>query len=405
MHRRTDKRTTYENGKPVDNFTKVPNELINHLGLTANQKLVLIKHVSEQFKTRAKPDSERKASKSLRLSRGTYSDATVELQELGVLEPHGKGGSRKQEAYTVHLERLSSLPDRPSTGSNGVPVGRRPNRQTGPIQSQSAGSNGVPVSAKLAQTEYHAEEQRRQTQEHRSAALNGSSLTDVSVEGMDGDAVDGVVQPACPAASPSEASTKGKGISEPEARLPASEGPQASRPARPWTNAELNAGFVRPDGYRASDDFDDLDCDLNNVLAMLYGEPLNRGTLDKLAAKHEVRRCALWAHWLPRKIASMYATKPVAKPTALYVCAVEEGWQVDSKWPEFDEMRHTAAAREEYHKRMEARRNQDRRPEATDDHSNNNAPSEDFDDEFEQLFDGAPSPAVNSGHDDDGFGF
>jgi hypothetical protein len=153
-----------------------------------------------------------------------------------------------------------------------------------------------------------------------------------------------------------------------------------------------------------SDDLEDLEYDLNTALAMVYGELLNRNSLDKLVAKHGVRRCALWAHWLPRKIASMYAKEPVAKPTAVYVRAVEKEWKVDSKWPAFDEKLHTTKAREEYRKRNEAREDQDR-PETKDGSSHEDASSEGYVDEIDEAFGGTASPAVNPGPDDEQFQF
>lgn len=143
-----------------------------------------------------------------------------------------------------------------------------------------------------------------------------------------------------------------KGNEEPKATLPATPGAQDIAP-RPLSKAEINAAFVTPDGHRVSDSIDDLDCDLNTTLARVYGEMLNRGTLETLVGKHGERQCALWAHWLPRKIADEYTKgRPVESPSGLYRKAVEQGWHVDPKWPEFDEERHILAAREQYIKRQ-----------------------------------------------------
>ena len=127
---------------------------------------------------------------------------------------------------------------------------------------------------------------------------------------------------------------------------------ETSKPPRPFTKDEINAALIRPDGFRASDDFDDLSYDLSNlILPMVVGQSLNKGDLDldKLVDKHGVRFCHFWAHWLPRKIADEYAkNRPVLSPTGLYRSAVEQGWTVNPKWAAFDEKRHTFAAREQY---------------------------------------------------------
>jgi hypothetical protein len=364
MQSTNDKRTTYENGGPVDHFTKVPNELIDHLGLTPSEKLVLIKHCAEQFKTKTKPDSERRASKKLGVSRNTFSDTTGELVKLGLLEPHGNGGPRKQETYTVHLERLSSIPD-PASGSNGVPVETNGSRQTGSNMSQASGSNGVPVLPKLAQIRA-TQKSRRITKTEDGSATLCQLLTSIGEETAKVDGIR-VGQSAESAASPesavpsgSEMNTQAKVIGNAElAPLPASNGrstllqSETSKPPRPPTKAEVNAAFIRPDGFSASDDFADLSDDLSNlILPMVVGEPLKESDLDKLVAKRGVTFCHFWAYWLPRKIAYEYEKgRPVPSPTGVYLSAVEQRWEVNPKWPEFDEQRHTVVAREQSVKR------------------------------------------------------
>jgi len=68
--------------------------------------------------------------------------------------------------------------------------------------------------------------------------------------------------------------------------------------------------------------------------------------LDKLVANYGAERCAFWVSWLLRKIAAEYdAGRPVKNPAGMYRTAVEQGWEVDPKWPEFDESKHTGAKR------------------------------------------------------------
>lgn len=362
MHSNATKRTSYENGKPVDHFAKIPNELINHPFLTATQKLVLIKHVSEEFKTKTKPDSQRKAAKKLGLNRNTYSNATAELAQLRLLEPAGRGGLCKQETYAVYLDRLSSVPDRNSTGSNGVPVKVRHNRQTGSTQSQLTGSNGAPVLPQLAQTRAIAEEQGIPTQEDRSADPVVTSAMDVTPSSGDfdfGNPARSAAAAKCGVTSNLKVDPQARGgmaNEEPKATLAASSGLQRVAPYRPLTKAEVNDGLYLPDGTSAHDNFDDLSYDLGNIiLPMVFGQPLNKGDLDldKLVQKKGVRFCHFWARWLLRKIADEHSKgRPVASPTGLYRRAVEQGWEVSPKWPEFDEQRHTLAAREQYIKRQ-----------------------------------------------------
>lgn len=361
--------TTYENGRPVDHFTVVPNELINHTSLTPAEKLVLIKHLSEGFKTKTRPDSERKASRRLGVSRKTYSGATSQLVKLGLLQADGTGGPRRQETYRVHLERLGGLSVACSTGSNEVPVRTRRKLQTGSKVSQATGSIEVPDLSQLAQIRATAEEQRKPNEEDGSAAPEGSSLTRASAvseaNGIADDDFDfGLVSSADSAASPREPShSLDKGPHEPEASESASSGPQhvastSVLPTRSFTKAEINAAFIRPDGYRVSSDFDDLTYDLNVTLAEAHGQMLNKGDVDiaRLVERHGIERCALWAHWLLRKIADEYSKgRPVKSPTGLYRRAVEGEWQVDPNWPEFDELLHTTTAAAEEKKRKAER--------------------------------------------------
>lgn len=55
---------------------------------------------------------------------------------------------------------------------------------------------------------------------------------------------------------------------------------------------------------------------------------------------------AFGASWLLRKIAALYeAGRPVENPAGLYRRAVEQHWEVNPNWPEFDELRQVEAAR------------------------------------------------------------
>lgn len=114
----------------------------------------------------------------------------------------------------------------------------------------------------------------------------------------------------------------------------------------------VNDELLTPGGLHASDNIDDLYYDLNWILFDVCGEKFNRvpgdpktNALGMLISKHGARYVAFWAHWLSRKVAAEYERgKPVKTPTALLIKAIEEGWQVDPSWPDFDADLHTWCA-------------------------------------------------------------
>ena len=108
------------------------------------------------------------------------------------------------------------------------------------------------------------------------------------------------------------------------------------------TKAQVNELKLTPLGFRVSGDYDDLDYDLNALwLPALGGNHLGKDALDKLVSLRGVEFCQLWAAWLPRKVAAEYARgRPVRSPAGLYRRAVEQGWEVDPSWPEFDDSKH-----------------------------------------------------------------
>lgn len=108
------------------------------------------------------------------------------------------------------------------------------------------------------------------------------------------------------------------------------------------TQREVNERLLTPSGKLP--DVEGLESDLHGVLAMAHSPTsFNSRELDKLVAEYGADFCAFWASWLLRKIAAEYeAGRPVESPAGLYTQAVRGHWEVDPKWPEYDEVRHTA---------------------------------------------------------------
>jgi hypothetical protein len=133
---------------------------------------------------------------------------------------------------------------------------------------------------------------------------------------------------------------------------------ESAEPEHLYGKSVINKLMLTPKGEQLTDDEDELRYEVEAlILPGVYGEPFNPGDLDKLVAARGVPFCRMWIHWLGRKIASAYERgRPVSNPSGLYLRAVEQGWEVDPKWPQFNEVLHTVAAREEYRKRQEAER-------------------------------------------------
>jgi hypothetical protein len=326
----------------ADGFTKVPNALIDSLAFDDTDKLVYIilrRHAIDD-KTDVWPSQVRIAGLA-RKGRDSVRSSLHKLTEAGIVSEVGRD-ARNKATYRLHLDVDLSK------------VHLNQNRQVPDLESP----------GNLTQNRHQADKADKTNKKDASPRSAGPSLSESEMtSGEDFDCVRSAESAADAEPGPAseiEVNTQAEadiGNAEALPTLSASEGrSNLLQPKRLLTKAEINAAFVTPDGYRVSDDFDDLTYDLNVTLAQTCGEMLNRGDLDleKLVATQGVERCALWAHWLPRKIADKYAKNPVKgvpSPTGLYINAVRGGWQVDPAWPEFDEHIHTVKAREQSVKR------------------------------------------------------
>lgn len=362
--------------EPRNGFTKVPNAVIDNPNLSARDKLVLIKVMSHAYgdKTEASP-SQKGTADSLGYRRETVKAAYESLVASKVLLPHGKGRSGRQETFTVDLSKAANLTTQSAGTATVKPSGDLTSRSAGDLTTQSAGD----LTSESSQIRSRIRQQRRQ-QEDGSAAPEGSSLSD-DEERLDSD-VGLVDSAACSEASHS----LDNGNPEPKARLHASRGPQYIAP-RPFTKAEINAALLTPDGQRVNCDVDDLHYDLQNIfLPEVRGEYLRDDDFDRLVELRGVKFCRFWSYWLPRKIAWYYDVKkePVPKPTALYIRAIEGEWEVDPKWPMFDEDKHTWAAQAQADLRTQRRAE----PKPTTQYNDepDESPSVELEDEFEECF-------------------
>lgn len=299
MQRTSGSATTYENGKPVNHFTRVPNELIDHQGLTAEEKLILIKYALHAFGDKVKVNpSQLEIAKRLRKSRNTVKTATAALASLGLLEPAGEGHQGKQETYTVHLDRV-----------NAVPQGRLKKPNLLKLE-QVTCSNGAYVEPQTCSNGAYKPYQDN-TLPNTHDESEATSAIGAFVESRE-----------APSNGSSGLVSQDKGLAQ---MVPM------------FTKKQINELYLAPDGKRVTDDLDDLDYELNSlVLPELFSQPIPRRKLEELSAMRGVRFCAMWAAWLSRKMASMTMKgEQVENAAGLYITNVERGWTVDPAWPPF----------------------------------------------------------------------
>ncbi len=293
-------------------FTQIPNALIDNPALSIRDKMVLIKLARHGYgKTTVYP-SQVEIAKSLGIRRETVKAALDSLTALGVVQPHGKGHSGKQETYTIDLASAANLTIQ-SAGYEGPNLTVSPCKPDG-LTVQPDDSVGIKHKAEENELNNNADSTLPSTL--RRYADPGSPSR----------------QYACPAQ-----------YEEPDDSV------VRLTPAGPLgkSKAQINELLLTPDGKIALDSYDDLNYDLNSLtLPMLGSKWIPEPELTKLVDLRGVRYCSFWMSWLPRKIASEYAKgKPVNNPAGLYRRAVEQSWEVDPAWPTFDETQHTSAAR------------------------------------------------------------
>jgi hypothetical protein len=344
--------------------TPVPNWIFDSAVLTSKQKLVAWGLHRRCYGSSTSTDaSVNGIAKAARLDRKTVSRAVEALVELEVLVPDGPRPDGLSQPYKLALERPPKLVEleranaaKTTRDGDFTPKGTVPtpgDSTPHPWGNGTQGGWGFHTQEDGDSTPNLKSSKSRVKTTEDSASLALASATDRPSSGGGGFGIGQSAASAANAEPDVTASPEALGHGqEPKATLPASPGSQYIAPR---SRAEINAAFLTPEGLRVSDDPDDLECHANTTLAWVCGEPLIRGSLDALAT-YGVERCAMWAHWLPRKIADEYSKgRPVGSPSGLYRSAVEGGWEVDPKWPEFDEQRHTVAARAEARKRQEAR--------------------------------------------------
>jgi hypothetical protein len=402
----------------IGGVTPVPNWLFDSKALSSSEKLVAWGYHRSTYGSSTTTDaSEKGISGAARLDPKTVSAAAARLRFLGVLEANGK---RKDGRilYIVALHKPQALLEAEATGRESTPrvklsdprdltprVGRESTPRGYGFDTQEGTESTPTIKNSKSRTK------TLQDASPRSACSSLSDAEMTSGESVDGD---GTARSAAPpestVPSENEVNTRAEVIGNAElAPLPASNGcskllqAETSRPPRPFTKAEINAALICPDGFRARDGFEDLSYDLSNlILPMVVGQPLNKGDidLDKLVGGHGIEFCCFWAHWLPRKIAAVYERGGTVKnPTGLYRRAVEGHWEVDPTWPQFDEQRHTVAARAEYQKREEARKLKE--PQSTSDtfteNDDNQTAEAEYVDELEEAFGFGGSATAHNG--------
>jgi hypothetical protein len=329
--------------KATNGYTKLPHYVFES-DLSPNEKLVLWGLKSRAFGKRNEVwPSQVWLAKCSGLDPKTVRAALKNLEVREVIREVGRD-KKRQARYALHLDAC-----RPRENASDD-LGKSPDVTWGNIPTNKA--------------------EQKQKNQIRKAPHDGDLTTDATVE---------------------------PGSAEDEYGKPAS----SAQHEVAWGNIPrsdkrfINEQRLTPEGLRASSDRDDLQYNLHaDILPMLLGEPIRAAELDALIEQRGVQFCAMWAAWLPRKVAAHYAANngfgsAVMKPTGLYIQAVREGWQVDPSWPEFDQNRHVCGAAIEYDKRKRQRRQQAAVPPSV------------AQDLGEQTADGAPASDLLWGLDDE----
>lgn len=309
--------------KPLG-FTKIPNAIIDNPALSMRDKVVLFKLARHGYGKMTVYPSQVEIAKSLGIQRETVKTALESLTAVGVIRPHGKGRSGKQETYTIDLDRAANLTAQPA-GFKDANLTDSPSKPDG----LAGKPDGSSVTNKKAEEKNNKKGGAEALLAVRGSVDSGATLEDNN-------------RSACLAKEEEPDGSSGR--SKPGGRIVRSK-------------KAVNDLLLTPDGKIALNSYDDLDYDLNSLtLATLGGEWIPESELAKLVELRGVRYCAFWTAWLPRKVASEYAKgKPVKNPAGLYRRAIEEAWQVDPSWPEFDETQHVWDAKAERDKRRAER--------------------------------------------------
>lgn len=289
--------TTTSKPQAPKGFTMVPNWLIDDKRLTAAEKWSIISVARRAYgaKTSAWP-SQTKIANTGGFDRKTIRKALQAVTACGMLEPircHERGVVE----YRLHIDEPPASFPRPEAYAPGD-LGNRTQVTGGVIPTKHS----------------KVKDQEKNTLVPPDNTSNG----EVAV--IRGD-LHGNEYGNCSAYNPPEAYAPGR--SEPR-----------------FTKREINELLLTPDGKRP--DVEGLESDLFAVLAMVHApKHFDTRQLEKLVAEHGAEYCTFWVSWLLRKIAAEYdAGRPVENPAGLFAKAVRDRWEVDPKWPEFDETRH-----------------------------------------------------------------
>ena len=286
----TDRHARYdEHGKPVNHYAKIPNELIDYVGLPLIPKATLIKLARHAYgdKESSNP-SQLEIAKCLGVDRKSVRSALAYLTTLGLIEPHGDGHQGKQMTYKLRLDRLANMGKwHPCNMGKWHP------------SFDSTCPNGT-----------HKQEQNKTKKEN--ADDDVTSTAEVAVD---------------------------PGLLHTVGSCSADEGLVQMAPM--FTKKQINEQLLTPNGKLPDDDLDALLCNIDGQLILAGGKHFNNQVLDALVGEHGATYVAFWTSWLLRKIAAEYeAGRPVSNPGGLFTEAVRGHWEVNPSWPEFDDERH-----------------------------------------------------------------
>jgi hypothetical protein len=325
-------------------FTKFPNHLFGCSDLSANGRLVALALLGYAREDGVCYPSQATLADDIGRDRKTVTAGVEELREFGLTTfwKCRPGFSKPVLHYDVAALREPVDED---TANCACGSHKRKRNNVPPVQSRAGGELTPSRSSRreiISEPEGNSSPLSRSREENVSA----TATPEVSVS----------KSASVPASGSGEAKpTESLGKSG----SAASPAPFAAKPDKRLVNAAL----LGPSGLRVSGEPTDVEHEAYRVMSELWGESIPKPKLEALMEKYGVRNVHFWVKWLPRKVAAQYERdKPVENPSGLLIRAIENQWDVDPRWPEFDASAHTWKAREVLD-RKEARK-ADHKPEA-----------------------------------------
>jgi hypothetical protein len=104
-------------GNKGGNFTSIDNEILDHPGLRARDKLVLCLLIRWSYRKDTFEVSGRKIATAIGCVRDTVRDALESLEVLAIIERRGTRG--KREKLILHLDQVANLPKESSSSKRG----------------------------------------------------------------------------------------------------------------------------------------------------------------------------------------------------------------------------------------------------------------------------------------------